>query len=340
MKVAVGLSGGVDSSVAALLMQREGHQVLGITMRITDAMPAENSDAQKVAEHLKIPFKMIDLRKEYENTILRYIREDYAAGRTPNPCVRCNREVKFGLFWRRAVELGFGFDAFATGHYALVEQDPTTLRWGLRKGLHGDKDQAYFLSLLTQEQLSRIRFPLGKMDKTQVRALAEEAGLFTHKSRESQDLCLGEYRKFLIPGRGPGDFVDPAGKILGRHKGIEHYTIGQRRGLGIGGGDPLYVLEIREEDNTVVVGPDDALLAPGLILGDVNWGIVEEPPLPYRGTVKIRYRDEGTPATVTEALPGGRYRIVFDKPRRAVTPGQLAVFYQGPYVALAGFINE
>jgi len=341
MKTAVGLSGGVDSSVAALLLKREGHQVAGITMRIlqTDDDSACD-DARRVAEHLEIPLTVVDLRREYENTILRYIREDYAAGRTPNPCVRCNREVKFGLFLEKAHQAGGDFDCFATGHYAIIDTDPATGRKALRKGLHGEKDQAYFLSLLTQEQLSQTLFPLGRMTKPEVREIAREAGLFTHRKGESQDLCLGGYRQYLSSGRGEGDFTDAAGRFLGRHRGIEHYTIGQRRGLGIGGGEPLYVVAIREEENRVILGRDGDLFARGMLIREVNWGVVEDPPVPFAGTVKIRYRDGGTPAVLEGADEPGLYRIRFEEPRRAVTPGQLAVFYRGDYVAFAGFIQK
>ncbi|MBI9105045.1 MAG: tRNA 2-thiouridine(34) synthase MnmA [Spirochaetales bacterium] len=340
MKIAVGLSGGVDSSVAAFLLKQAGHEVTGITMRIVEDFDTTGGDARRVAEHLEIPLHILDLRSEYEKTILKYIREDYAAGRTPNPCVRCNHEVKFGLFIARALESGLDFEKFATGHYARIRKNPETGRFGLSKGTFADKDQAYFLSLLVQEQLARTVFPLGEMNKDEVREIAKEAGLFTHKKGESQDLCLGNYRQFLVEGRGAGEFVDTSGKVLGQHKGIEHYTIGQRRGLGIGAGHPLYVLEIDTSSNRIILGLDEELASDGMIIGDISWGVVSQPALPYGGTVKIRYRDDGSPATLAESLPEGEFRILFDKPRRAVTPGQLAVFYQGEEVAFAGFIRR
>lgn len=358
LNIAVGLSGGVDSAAAALILKEEGHHVTGINMRLFDGpapgdggkaqaerigkVQAEhNGEAQQVARQLGIPFFEIDLRKEYESLILGYIRDDYRSGRTPNPCVRCNREIKFGLFLEKARRVVPDFDRFATGHYAVIEDYPPAGRKALRSGLYAEKDQAYFLSLLTQEQLARTLFPLGKMTKPQVRELCRRAGLEVHKKKESQDLCLGEYRGFLPEGegQGPGDFLDTAGRVLGRHRGIENYTIGQRRGLGIGGGEPLYVLAIRREDNTVVLGTDGELLAGEMVIRDINWGIIEEPALPFRGRVKIRYRDEGSPAVLEEFLGDGRWRVVFAEPRRAVTPGQLAVFYHGDYVAFAGFID-
>ena len=340
MKIAVGLSGGVDSSVAVLLLQRAGHEVVGITMRIVEDFDQTREDSRRVAGELGILHHIIDLREEYDKTILKYIREDYAAGRTPNPCVRCNREVKFGLFIDRTLASGVDFDKFATGHFARIIKHEETGRFGLARGTHANKDQAYFLSLLSQEQLKKIIFPLGELTKDEVRELAREAGLFTHKKGESQDLCLGNYRQFLIPGRGEGDFIDTRGTVLGRHRGIEHYTIGQRRGLGIGGGAPLYVLEIDSESNRVILGRDDELFSRGMVIGEVNWGVLEQPELPRRGMVKIRYRDGGTPAVLSDALTGGEFSIIFDEPRRAVTPGQLAVFYQEDEVALAGFIRR
>ncbi len=339
MKVAVGLSGGVDSSVAAWLLKQAGHEVIGITMQIVEDFDRTGADARKVADHLEIPLHIIDLRAEYGNSILKYIREDYAAGRTPNPCVRCNREVKFGLFLSRAYELNLDFEMFATGHYALIRRKDETGRWSLSKGLYGEKDQAYFLSLLGQDQLSKTLFPLGEMRKEQVRDLARKAGLFTHRKRESQDLCLGNYRQFLVKGMGKGDFTDNSGKVLGRHKGIEHYTIGQRRGLGIGAGYPLYVLSINQQNNNIILGRDDELFSRGMLIEDVNWGTVKEPDLPYGGMVKIRYRDNGAPAELIEKQSDGIYLIMFERPRRAVTPGQLAVFYTEEDVAFAGFIR-
>ena len=336
--VAVGISGGVDSSVAAVLLKQQGYRVIGVHMHLVDGDSSD--DARKVAEKLDIPYYDIDMRDAYRERIVEYIRTDYAMGRTPNPCVRCNRELKFGLFWDRALEQSGGCDFFATGHYAHVEKDGATGRYLLRKGLHGDKDQAYFLSLLSQKQLSRVIFPLGDMEKPQVRQIAEEAGLFTARKRESQDLCVGEYRQFISEGVGPGEFVDREGRILGEHRGIEQYTVGQRRGLNIAAGYPVYVTAIDRENNRVVVGPDEDLMTRDVIISAVNWGAVEDPVLPYRTYGKIRYRDKAAPC-VLERREGGRFVIRFDEPKRAVTPGQLAVFYnEAGFVELAGFIEE
>jgi tRNA-uridine 2-sulfurtransferase len=336
-KVAVGVSGGVDSSVAVILLKEQGYDVCGIHMSLVEG--DSSADARKVAEKLSIPFYDIDMRNSYRERIVEYIRTDYAMGRTPNPCVRCNRELKFGLFWERALEILGECDYFATGHYAHVEQDPETGRYLLRKGLHGDKDQAYFLSMLTQEQLGRVIFPLGDLEKPRVREIAEKAGLFTAQKRESQDLCVGEYRQFLTVGAGEGDFVDLEGKVLGTHKGIEHYTVGQRRGLNIAAGYPVYVISIDREKNQVVVGPDEALLTGDVTISGVNWGAVEKPELPYHTYGKIRYRDKAA-SCVIESRSGDHYTIRFDEEKRAITPGQLAVFYDDKgFVELAGFIE-
>jgi len=335
--VAVGLSGGVDSSVAVILLKEQGYRVTGIHMHLTEGDSTE--DARRVAESLEIPFFDIDMRDAYRERIVEYIRGDYARGRTPNPCVRCNRELKFGLFWERALEAMGNCDYFVTGHYAHVERDGDTGRYLLRKGLHGDKDQAYFLSLLSQEQLSRVIFPLGDLEKPRVREIAEKAGLFTARKRESQDLCVGEYRQFIVPGKGAGDFVDGDGTVLGRHSGIEQYTVGQRRGLNIAAGYPVYVTAIDRENNRVVIGPDGDLLTRELVVSGINWGAVQEPELPYRTNGKIRYRDRAAPCVI-ETREGDRYHIRFDEPKRAVTPGQLAVFYDDRgFVEMAGFIE-
>jgi tRNA-specific 2-thiouridylase len=334
--VAVGLSGGVDSSAAVILLKEQGYDVYGIHMKLVEDDGV--NDAQRVAEHLEIPFYDIDMIDLYRERIVEYIRTDYAMGRTPNPCVRCNRELKFGLFWERAREIAGDFDYFATGHYAHVEQNESG-RYLLRKGLHGDKDQAYFLSLLSQDQLSKILFPLGDLEKPFVREIAARWGLFTAQKKESQDLCVGEYRNFLHEGAGPGDFVDSSGKILGQHKGIEQYTVGQRRGLNIAAGYPVYVTAIDRANNRVVVGPDEDLMTRELIIDSVNWGSVENPPLPYRSLGKIRYRDKGAPCVI-EKKEGEKFHVRFDEPKRAVTPGQLAVFYnEDGFVELAGYID-
>lgn len=337
MRIAVGLSGGVDSSVAALLLKNEGHEVVGINMKLLKDM--DNSDAEKVAAHLDIPFHSIDMTDLYREKILRYIQDDYSSGRTPNPCVRCNRELKFGLFLDRAMERIGSFDRFATGHYARILQQESG-RLALYKGTYAEKDQAYFLSLLSQEQLKRIIFPLGELSKPDVRGIASEAGLFTAEKGESQDLCIGEYRNYLQETSGSGNFVDKDGKVLGQHKGIENYTVGQRRGLNIAAGYPVYVISINSRENQVVVGPNEDLFSEKMTIAQVNWGSVEFPELPWKGNVKVRYRDQGVKAWLEAAEEEGHYRVSFSEKRRAVTPGQLGVMYdEEGAVALAGIIQ-
>ncbi|MDA3851405.1 MAG: tRNA 2-thiouridine(34) synthase MnmA [Spirochaetaceae bacterium] len=337
MRIAVGLSGGVDSSVTALLLKQQGHEVVGINMKLLEDM--DNSDAKKVADKLDIPYEEIDMTQEYRQKILRYIQEDYSSGRTPNPCVRCNRELKFGLFLDKAMKKIGAFDRFSTGHYAQIKQNESG-RFVLYKGSFADKDQAYFLSLLKQEQLAKIIFPLGDKTKDQVRALAAEAGLFTADKGESQDLCVGEYRNYLDFTSGEGDFIDSQGKVLGRHRGIEHYTVGQRRGLDIAVGYPIYVLSIHKDKNQVVVGPNEELFRQEMLLSEISWGAVEKPELPWKGLVKVRYRDSGVEGILEEEIEPGIFRVTFSEARRAITPGQLGVFYtpQGG-VAFAGIIG-
>ena len=259
MKVAVGISGGVDSSVAAWLLKKEGHDVVGIWMNLF----GDNSlskDAERVADYLEIPFYKVDLQTEYNEIVVSYIKAEYALGKTPNPCVMCNRGVKFGLLIDKALSIGADFDYFATGHYSIVEYNNKSDRYILKKGIHEGKDQAYFLSMLSQKQLGRIIFPLGGRTKSEVRKIAEEAGLFTMDKRESQDLCSGDYRDFIDDSTGPGNFVNEKGLILGLHKGIENYTIGQRRGLGISSStEPYYVIGIKPDSNEVVLGYTDDL---------------------------------------------------------------------------------
>lgn len=342
MKIAVGLSGGVDSSVTAYLLKEQGHEVVGVRMNLFPA--GENSDeddAGKVAEHLGIPFKTISMEEEYHEHVIRYMKMEYLSGRTPNPCIVCNRYVKFGLFLDKVFESGQDFDMFATGHYAIIDKDGETGRYSLKKGSHTDKDQAYFLSILTQEQLSKILFPLGKMDKKQVKQIAADAGLFTAQKRESQDLCSGDYRKYISDEESSeGYFVDRDGNILGKHKGIENYTIGQRRGLGLSSpGEPYYVIGLDGKTGNVVIGYNSDLLSSSMVVGEINWGAIINPPLPLDVQVKIRYRDNGVKARIKEKVGAGRYLVEFSEERRAVTPGQLAVFYNGETVLGAAFIE-
>ncbi|MBB6478504.1 tRNA 2-thiouridine(34) synthase MnmA [Spirochaeta isovalerica] len=342
MKIAVGLSGGVDSSVAAYLLKKQGHDIIGVRMNLfPEGQNTDEDDAQKVADYLGIPFHTISLEKEYREKVIGYMKSEYLSGRTPNPCIICNRYIKFGLFLHKVFEAGLDFDMFATGHYAMLSKDESTGRYCLRKGLHSDKDQAYFLSILTQEQLSKILFPLGEMEKSDVKKIADQAGLFTAGKKESQDLCSGDYRKYISPDEsGPGNFVDRDGRILGRHKGIENYTIGQRRGLGLSSpGEPYYVVGLDGDSGNVIIGYNSDLLSSSMTVGEINWGALEKPDLPLKVQAKIRYRDEGVEAVIREKTGEDRYLVEFSKERRAVTPGQLAVFYDKDLVLGAAFIE-
>ncbi|MBI9097970.1 MAG: tRNA 2-thiouridine(34) synthase MnmA [Spirochaetaceae bacterium] len=342
MKIAVGLSGGVDSSVVAHLLKKEGHEVFGVRMNLfpVDENKEEN-DARRVAEHLGIDFISINMEKEYHQQVIQYMKREYLSGRTPNPCIVCNRYIKFGLFLDKILTSGLEFDMFATGHYAIIEQNKENNRYILKKGSNSDKDQAYFLSMLTQDQLAKIIFPLGKMNKKEVKQIAAEAGLFTAEKRESQDLCSGDYRNHIEENESvQGNFVDKSGKVLGAHKGLEKYTIGQRRGLGLSSpGEPYYVVDLDAENSNVIIGYNRDLLSSSMTVGTINWGALFEPELPLEVQVKIRYRDEGIAGILVEKKADGRYLVEFSEDRRAVTPGQLAVFYDKDTVLGAAFIE-
>lgn len=360
--VAVGMSGGVDSSVVAWLLKQQGYRVVGLTMSIWDGTlplpdegisgcygPGEARDiesARAVASRLGIPHHVIPLAPEYAAEVLDYFREEYRSGRTPNPCVRCNRTMKFSLLLDRARAMGIDFDRFATGHYARVEQDIPTGRWRLRRAADPAKDQTYFLSRLTQEQLAQVMFPLGALTKERVKALAREAGWSDVAEKpESQDFIESRNYGVLFEPRDavPGPIVDRAGKVLGQHKGIVHYTVGQRKGLGIGGtGEPLYVVRIDACSNKVVVGGYGDLFASRLVAADLNWiGLPAAPSEPVRSTVKIRQQHREAAATLTAAMRGGKAVVeaAFDEPQMSVTPGQTAVFYDGDSVLGSGIIQ-
>jgi len=339
MKIAVGISGGVDSSVAAYLLKKEGHDVIGIWMNLF-GNESLAEDAENVSQFLKIPFYKIDLEAEYNKIVVSYIKSEYSEGKTPNPCVMCNRGVKFGLFIDKALASGIEFDFFATGHFSIIEYEKKSDRYLLKKGLSDDKDQAYFLSMLSQKQFARILFPLGGKTKSEVRVIAKEAGLFTFDKNESQDLCSGDYRDFIEDSLGSGNFINSKGIFLGKHRGIENYTLGQRRGLGISSNtEPYYVVEIKSNTNEVVLGYDKDLLNKGMLVSECNWISTEYPVFPLKVDAKIRYRDKGAPAILTES-DNGILRVDFNYERRAVTPGQVAVFYDGNNVIGAGIIKK
>jgi tRNA-specific 2-thiouridylase len=355
-RVVVGMSGGVDSSVAALLLLRDaGHEVVGATMSIYSGRPAEGpvidscygpgeqrdiEEAARVCARLGIPHHVVDLRDEYRSLVLDYTRAEYLAGRTPNPCVLCNRHVKFGMLLQKLPSAaGIDFDLFATGHYCRVVQLPGTGRYAIRKAIDDAKDQTYFLCMLAQEQLRRVVFPLGELSKPAVRKIAREAGLENHDRPESQDFAAGGYRAVMNVPDSVGPITDGEGTVIGHHKGIWGYTIGQRKGLGVGGRGPLYVTRIEAATNTVVAGPESRLYRTELRLRDVNWASIEAPAGPVRLQVKIRYRNPAAPAVVIPGPDGGA-RVSFDEPQRAIAAGQWAVFYDGDILVGGGAIAE
>jgi tRNA-specific 2-thiouridylase len=354
-RVVVGMSGGVDSSVAALLLRDAGHQVHGVTMKIYSGKPAEGpvadscygpgeqsdiEEAARVCARLGVPHTVVDLCDEYQELVLDYARDEYLSGRTPNPCVLCNGRVKFGLLLDRLANVeGVQFDLFATGHYCRIAAIPDTGRLAIRAAEDPRKDQSYFLCMLKQEQLSRVTFPLGGMKKPDVREIARAAGLSNHDRAESQDFAAGGYRAIVSQSDKAGPITDAAGKVIGEHKGVWGYTIGQRKGLGVGGGEPLYVTRIDAASNTVVAGPESSLFRRELVARGVNWASRDEPVEPIRLQVKVRYRNPAVPALLTPDGEGG-VRVTFDEPQRAIARGQWAVFYDGDILVGGGVIAE
>ena len=349
--VCVAMSGGVDSAGAALLLQRLGYQVSGVTLRLHACKDRpglcgsadDMETARTVAARLGIPHTVLDLCDLFRTAVMDRFVSEYVSGRTPNPCIDCNREIKFGALLDWA--LAHGADAIATGHYARVGYDEAAGRWLLLRGQDRRKDQSYVLYQLTQHQLAHLLLPVGTYEKPALRALAREAGLENADKADSQDICFvpdGDYVGFLRSYGGvepvPGDFVDREGHILGRHKGLECYTTGQRKGLGISSDAPLYVLRKELDTGRVVLGPNSALFTRELTAERVNWISIDGLTAPMAVTAKTRYSQREA-AAVIEPLPGGRVRAVFEEPQRAVTAGQAVVFYDGEAVVGGGIIE-
>ncbi len=353
--VMLGMSGGVDSSAAALILKKEGWDVTGVTLRLKkdefSVQPREGGcctlddveDARRVAYKLGIPHHVFNFTDLFSKTVIDYFVTEYLHGRTPNPCIACNRYIKFDAMLHRAQTLGISH--IATGHYARVEYDEGRGRWLLKRS-QSSKDQSYVLYHLTQEQLSRTLFPLGDRPKEETRALAEEAGLCVAKKSDSQEICFvddNDYAGFIQRYTGTvvpeGNFVDLEGNPIGRHKGIIHYTIGQRKGLGISFGQHMYVCGINAENNTITLGPDGSQMASALLAEDLNFISIPLLEKPMEVFAKPRYQAKPAKALITPCN-SGQVRVEFESPQRSLTPGQAVVFYEGDIVVGGGTIGQ
>ena len=354
-KVVVGMSGGVDSSVAAYLLKEQGYDVIGVTMQIWEDEEQQRTeenggccglsavdDARRVADRLEIPYYVMNFKQEFQEKVVDYFVEEYLAGRTPNPCIACNRYVKWESLLKRSMEIGA--DYIATGHYARITKLPNG-RFAIRNSVTARKDQTYALYNLTQFQLAHTLMPIGEYEKDQVRRIAQEAGLPVAAKPDSQDICFvpdGDYAAFLkkkagerMPGEG--DFVTRDGTVLGKHKGITHYTIGQRKGLGLSMGEPVFVSELRPKTNQVVVGEEPQVFKKELLCDHLNFMGMEDLEEPRRVWAKVRYSHKGQWCRI-ERQGRDLIRAEFEEPVRAITPGQAVVFYEGEYVLGGGII--
>jgi len=362
--IAVAMSGGVDSSVVAGMLHRSGNRVVGLTMQLWNQrrLPAlapdqptgrccsleDVYDARHVAQHLGIPYYVVNFENAFERQVVKPFIDEYLAGRTPIPCTLCNNFIKFDQFLEMAE--GVGAERIATGHYARITWNPDSGRWEMRRSADRAKDQTYFLFGLTQTQLSRTMFPLGGFEKAQVRELARELGIPTAEKPDSQEICFvpnGDYAAFIdayfaeqgiAPSETQGELVTADGRVVGEHSGVHHFTVGQRRGLGIAAAEPLYVIATEPATRRVIVGRGDALLRSTMRVKDVNWISIAAPSAPVRAEIKIRNKHAAAPATI-QPVDDTSVEVVFDEPQRAITPGQGAVFYSNELVLGGGWIE-
>jgi tRNA-specific 2-thiouridylase len=367
------MSGGVDSSVVAGLLHRQGRRVIGMTMqlwnqrRLPELAPAAPTgrccslddvyDARQVAQHFGIPYYVVNFEDRFERDVVKPFIADYLAGRTPIPCTLCNNFVKFDQFLDMA--RGAGAETVATGHYAQIAHNPTNGRWQMLKSADRAKDQTYFLFGLTQDQLGHTQFPLGRLQKAEVRELARELGIVTAEKPDSQEICFvpnGDYAAFIdgyfkeqgiAPDVTAGELVTTDGRVVGEHAGVHHFTVGQRRGLGVSASEPFYVIETKPSERRVVIGRNEELLRSVMTVNNVNWISIDPPVEPIRAQVKIRNKHAVAPATIipspvpdrVEARSADSVEVRFDDPQRAVAPGQAAVFYDGELVLGGGWIE-
>ena len=355
IKIVLTMSGGVDSSVAAALLKDQGYTVVGITMKIWNGQtsnevstrhgcygPGEEEDiedARKVALNLDIPFHVLDLTEEYRSVVLDYFCHEYLSGRTPNPCIRCNPQIKFGALIEKARQSGLEFDFIASGHYARVEYNEKHGRYVLKKAKDLTKDQSYFLSFLSQKQLAHLMLPLGDYTKTEVREIANRFGLHVAAKPDSQNFVCGDYSSIINTDSNPRPILDDKGNILGQHRGIQFYTIGQHKGLGLPTQKPLYVTSLDPARNAVIVGVKEDLYKDEFIVSELNWMSFEETDQSFSVNVKIRSSPKEAEAVLT-TIDTEHIRVKFKEPQLAITPGRASVFYQDDLVIGAGMIEQ